>query len=775
MRIFRFKRYNRPHRLSLSLDKPAMKLMRKNVPPHWQLTDLPSSLLVLAILAFFTYGILFRAPFMGFDFNPSNGQVTKLFVQQRPTLQEGDTLIKVGNISFAEYTNDNRQPLFEDFEAGEIVPIIVMRNGREETIPWKIPGFTDAEFDERIFNVWWLSYIFWFFGSLGQILVRPRDERSRLFITANYLIAVWLVFGNFSSTNLWESSVLLHAATWLILPVLLRLNWIFPRPLMELPKMAWGIFYTACAALALAEVAQALPNNWYAFAFLTALLGSVVLEIIHFASGIGRHHDLSLLAFSITIAFVPTIGLSIFAVLEKIPDFALAGLLSLPFMPLGYFYAFHRRQFGGLEIRANRIFALYAYMIIFGTALTLYVTYLGTLELTRERLYFLGSVYTLLTALIAIASFPAFQTFVERNFFGIRLPYSNLQEIYSSRITTSMSTPSLLQILEEEVFPSLLVRQYALMQISNGELNILAGKNIDVKQLSSKCNIDELTALAGTFFPNDFPCDWIRLILLLQAGDRSIGFWLLGQRDPDDHYSQAEIPILQSLANQTAIALSNIEHAEQARKMYQSDIERNEKERMWLAMELHDSVLNELAILHNSLVEANPPLQFQTSYEEVTRRLREIVSNLRPPMLTYGLVPALNELADNLMERSGDKVAIQVNILEGDGRLAQNMEQHLFRIVQEACGNAMRHAHAENIQISGEIDSNIVNLDIVDDGSGFKPQAELGNLIANRHFGLAGMMERARLIGAEINIKSNPDRGTRIHIEWVDPLSGTAD
>jgi signal transduction histidine kinase len=209
--------------------------------------------------------------------------------------------------------------------------------------------------------------------------------------------------------------------------------------------------------------------------------------------------------------------------------------------------------------------------------------------------------------------------------------------------------------------------------------------------------------------------------------------------------------------------------------MYQSDIERNEKERMWLAMELHDSVLNELAILRNSLMEANPPQQFQASYEEVTRRLREIVSNLRPPMLMYGLVPALNELADNLMERSGDKVAIQVNVLEGGGRLPQNMEQHLFRIVQEACGNALRHARAENIQIVGEIDSNIVNLDIVDDGRGFKPQAELGNLIANRHFGLAGMMERARLIGAEINIKSNPDRGTRIHIEWVDPLSGTAD
>ena len=95
----------------------------------------------------------------------------------------------------------------------------------------------------------------------------------------------------------------------------------------------------------------------------------------------------------------------------------------------------------------------------------------------------------------------------------------------------------------------------------------------------------------------------------------------------------------------------------------------------------------------------------RSSYEEVTHRLREIVSDLRPPMLMYGLIPAINELADNLMERSGDKVTIKVDIQAGEERLPQNIEQHLFRIVQEACENSLRHANAANIRMFGAIGS----------------------------------------------------------------------
>jgi signal transduction histidine kinase len=738
--------------------------MRKDAPTRWQIADLPFSVLVLLILVWFTFGILFKAPYSGFYFSPNGGEVTGIHTaqSQEPRLLTGDVLKKVGEISFEEYRRDSRAVFFRNAQMGDVVPIVIERNGVELTVPWVFPGLTREEFNARLFNVWWLAYIFWFFGSLGQLLIRPRDQRWLLFIAANYLTAIWIILGSLSSWHIWESSILLRVFTWLLLPVYLHMHWRFPRPFMELPKAVCVLLYGLALSFALAEFVQALPKNYYAFVFMLTLVGSVGLQIAHFLRQSDRRRDVFLAAFSAFIAFFPSIGLSLMTAVGKMPDTAPIGLFSLPFMPLAYFYVIYRRQLGGLEVRANRLLSLYAYLILFATALIAFVTHIGSLRLSMHPLIFTGSVYTLATTYIAITVFPAFQSFMEKRFFGVRLPYRNLQETFSSRITTSVSMPSLLQLLEAEVFPSLLVRQYAFMHISNGELKTLLTKNTATEELSHKCRADELTAQAGKIFADDFPCGWIRLILPLQVGDRLIGFWLLGQRDPDDDYPQAEIPVLQSLANQTAVALSNIQYTEQVRKMYQSDIERNEAERKRLALELRDSVLNELAVLRTSLAEDSLPPRLQASYEEVTHRLREIVSDLRPPMLMYGLVPALNELADNLMERNGDRINIEVNIEGGDGRLPQNMEQHLFRIAQEACENSLRHARAQNIHIGGEISSHKLDLQIADDGAGFDPQTELDGLIANRHFGLAGMVERA-----QINIASKREAGTKIRITWA--------
>lgn len=108
-------------------------------------------------------------------------------------------------------------------------------------------------------------------------------------------------------------------------------------------------------------------------------------------------------------------------------------------------------------------------------------------------------------------------------------------------------------------------------------------------------NDEHLKALLAKGIPKDafnvdFTAqkDWLRLTLPLKVGDTILGFWFLGKRDPDDLYPQVEIPILQSLADQTAIALSNILQTEQLLKLYQSDIKRVEQERQNLAHELHD-------------------------------------------------------------------------------------------------------------------------------------------------------------------------------------------
>jgi signal transduction histidine kinase len=743
--------------------------MQKDHSQRWNIAEIALSALVLFILLFFTYGIFVRALYAGFRYIPTDGLILTIFVEshQTPTLQKNDMLIRVGDVLWTEYKKDGRVDLFKGVKTGDIVDIVVMRNNQELIIPWKIPGFNQEEFTWRFFNIWWLPYFYWTFGTITLLFMRPRDTIRSLLIAANYLTGLFLIFGSLSAWHIWESSILLHATAWLILPVYLHLHWIFPKPLYTVSKQVLYLFYGISTLFALAELIQVPPKSFYALAFLFAFIGSAGLQAFHFIKRPEQRREVGLLAISISLVIIPFIVFLISGITSNI---AYLTFLTLPFMPLSYFYIIYRHKMGGLELRANRLISSYAFLIILGTGLLLLLGPVTLLPISHEALTFLTITFTLVITFLCTMAFPAFQAFVEQRILGIKLPYQNLQEIYSSRIAVSVSMPSLLLLLEEEIFPSLLVRQFAFFQILNGSnLNMLLMKNVAATELPGENDVNTMIARSGKYIPNfSSEGEWIRLILPLKVGENLIGIWLLGRRDPDDLYLLAEIPIFQSLANQTAIALSNIMHAEQLRKMYQTGTERYENERMRLGLDLHDSILNELAVLRNNLDEVDPSSKFEVSYKQVTQRLREIVSDLRPPMLIYGLSPALQELADNLMERSGDKIRIKVDIQTSGERIPQNIEQHIFRITQEACQNTLRHAQAKTVKIFGVLTPQQVDLHIEDDGIGFDVNAQLekSNQPSNNHFGLAGMVERSHLIGAGFNLHSRPQEGTKIHIAW---------
>jgi signal transduction histidine kinase len=746
--------------------------VQKKLPQRPPISELSLSAFVFFVLLFFTYGIFVRAPYSGFYLDPANGRIVGMFVERQGAgrLQEGDMVRKIGDVSWEQYYRDRRQGFFEGAKPGDIVDIVIDREDIQLTIPWEFPGFNQNEFNSRFFNIAWLAYIYWFFGTAAQLFMRPRETIRLLLIAADYLTALWLILGSFSAWHLWESSILLHVVTWLMLPVYLHLHWVFPKSLRSLPKWFTSLFYGICVLFAISELAQIPPRDLYALAFLAALLGSVILQGIHFVRRPEQRREVGFLAITILLVIVPLLSLYISGLSSKVAPFI---FLTLPFIPLAYFYVIYRRQMGGLELRANRLVSIYAFLILLSTILLLLLRPVALMPISHEATIFLTVVIAASTAFVSILIFPSFQAFVEQRFLGIKLPYQNLQETYSTRITASASISSLLQILEDEIIPSLLVRQFAFIQLFNGHPKVLLLKGVSADQLPGSDRVDDLLAQAGRYrleapSKEAATSSWIRLILPLKIGDDLIGLWLLGRRDPEDSYPHAEIVILQSIANQTAIALSNILHAEQLRKMYQLDIERYEKERLRLALDLHDSILNQLAVLRTNLGDAQLPPKFHAAYDELTHRLREIVSNLRPPMLMYGLKPAVEELADNLMERSGDKVKITVAMQANDERYPQNIEQHLFRIVQEACENALRHAHAETIEITGDLSPEQIDLTIEDNGMGFDlgEQLELGNLLANNHFGLAGIVERVHLIGAEIHPRSSPQTGTKIRVIW---------
>jgi signal transduction histidine kinase len=732
----------------------------------------------LAILLLFTYAYHFETPFEGFHWD-SQGNVTKIYVKDRaePTLHVGDRLIQIGSVLWKDFQSDLHQQIFAGVQPGEVVPLVVERNGQRLNILWEYPGPTPGEVNDQLFSQGWLAFAFWGVGTLTLLSLRPKDERQKLLVAFNYLTAIWLVIGSgVSRYHIWNSAQLLYMGIWLSVPVYWHLHWLYPLPLGKLPRGVLLAGYLCALVIGLLGWFIYFPEWTLILGFLLAILGSFVLLVLHAVLRPQDRADLRLLIRVAVLALVPSIVIGFVGSFSTLPTGILAlSLVSLPLLPFAYLYTAFRRRLGGLEIRVNRLLSIYFFVVLLG-ALVLPVAVLAAIRVHATDSIILVDVgLNILTAVLAIFGFPHFQKFVERHWFGIHLPSENLLEIYSAQITASTSLEKLSHVLENEVMTSLLVRKFAFLRADGQTLKNLSAVNISI--VPEEYEYAVLLELAGKYRSPETlragqPYPWVHLVLPLKVEHNVIGFWLFGRRDPDDYYSQVEISLLQSLANQTAIALSNILQTERLRAMYQANVDRYEEERLRLALDLHDSILNQLAVLQMNL--DKPSQKFQEAYDGLTQRLREIVSDLRPPMLNYGLEPAIRELADNLMERSKDTIHVELNLQTDQNRYESKTELHLFRIVQEACENALRHAQARNIKIFGKLEAQEINLQLQDDGAGFELDDNslvLDALITQKHFGLAGMQERASIIGAELEINSSPNAGTHIQITWKPGLA----
>jgi PAS domain S-box-containing protein len=200
-----------------------------------------------------------------------------------------------------------------------------------------------------------------------------------------------------------------------------------------------------------------------------------------------------------------------------------------------------------------------------------------------------------------------------------------------------------------------------------------------------------------------------------------------------------------------------------------------EAERRALARELHDAVGQELTalslnltIIADALPEATPGKiherleDSQEILENTTRHLRDITTELRPPGLDeLGLLAALKEHAAQVARRAG--VAVTVSGVEPQPRLGPTEEIALFRIVQEALNNVVKHARAGEAAISLEQRPDSIVLSVTDNGIGF--DAARKPVMSGYGMGTTTMRERAEAIAARLVLDSAPGGGTRIIVE----------
>jgi two-component system sensor histidine kinase UhpB len=215
---------------------------------------------------------------------------------------------------------------------------------------------------------------------------------------------------------------------------------------------------------------------------------------------------------------------------------------------------------------------------------------------------------------------------------------------------------------------------------------------------------------------------------------------------------------------------------ERLRSLAQRLVEIQEAERRDLVRRLHDEVGQNLTGLSINLniLRSQMPDEMTTKtttriddslklVEETVERIRDVMAELRPPVLDdYGVAAALHWYGNQFSERTGIAAVLQLDELSA--RLPSQWETALFRIAQEALTNVAKYAHAKTVTVMLEEFKDSIRLTIADDGIGFDPQTH-HQPGAKPEWGLINMRERAQATGGSLTVETAPGKGTRIVVE----------
>jgi two-component system, NarL family, sensor histidine kinase DevS len=257
----------------------------------------------------------------------------------------------------------------------------------------------------------------------------------------------------------------------------------------------------------------------------------------------------------------------------------------------------------------------------------------------------------------------------------------------------------------------------------------------------------------------------------LVVRDRAIGVITIhdkiGDGLPGDlRFTDYDFRLAQVLGTRAAVAVDLAQRVEG--DAFRRIVEAQELERRRLARELHDDTgqaLTSMLLGLRALEEARDDDERRAGIgalrELVVTTLqdvRRLAVELRPRALDdLGLVPALERLAQAFREQTGTRVQLEARLEE---RLPSELETALYRIVQEALTNVMKHARARNVSIVLTRRSGAISVLVEDDGVGFDAEAA-----GETGLGLLGMRERLALASGTLTVESSPGAGTTIVAE----------
>jgi signal transduction histidine kinase len=257
---------------------------------------------------------------------------------------------------------------------------------------------------------------------------------------------------------------------------------------------------------------------------------------------------------------------------------------------------------------------------------------------------------------------------------------------------------------------------------------------------------------------------WVPLLVR----DRALGVIVAQDKQhADPRFTDEDVRIAEAFAERAAVAIDLSERV--ARDALRRVVSGQELERKRLARELHDETgqaLTSILLGLKGIEEADSAEVIRQSVpalrELVVATLhdvRRLAVELRPKALDdFGLVPAIERLAETFAEQTNLEVHLEAAL--GESRLAGEVETALYRIVQEALTNVIKHANARTVSVVLTRKGERVVVLVEDDGRGFDTAEGRDDGL-----GLLGMRERIALVGGQVSVESSAERGTTVAIE----------
>ncbi len=234
------------------------------------------------------------------------------------------------------------------------------------------------------------------------------------------------------------------------------------------------------------------------------------------------------------------------------------------------------------------------------------------------------------------------------------------------------------------------------------------------------------------------------------------------KQGPDPRFTDDDVRVAEGFAQRAAVAVDLSRRV--ARDALQRVVSAQEQERRRLARELHDETgqaLTSILLGLRTIEEAKGPDELAAALTDVRdlvratlQDVRQLAVELRPKALDdFGLVAALERLTSSFGEQTGISMEFQSSLPAG--RLSPEVETALYRIVQEALTNIVKHSRAGRVSIVVGRKEGAVSVVVEDDGVGFDPART-----REEGLGLIGMRERVALLGGRLTIESRPGAGT---------------